>query len=107
MIKAWEDYINEEGDCAVHPMYAAAFTAGWQAGIYKIPAKSRAWPERTVAVLNNGDSVIVVDDHCYAMKNWNGYKWGWSAFVFREAVTALKALPDNPDDAVTVVTNDA
>jgi hypothetical protein len=65
----------------------------------------RAWPERTVAILNNGDTAIVVDDHCYAVRNWNGNEWGWSAWIFREALAALKVLPDNPDDAATVAVN--
>ena len=67
--------------------------------------QTRAWPERTVAVLNNGDTAIVVDDHCYAVRNWNGNEWGWSSHIFRDAMAAIKALPENPDDAVTIAEN--
>jgi hypothetical protein len=66
---------------------------------------TRPWPERTVAIMNNSDTVIVVDDHCYAVQNWNGSEWRRSAWIFREALAALKTLPDNPDDAVTVAEN--
>lgn len=69
--------------------------------------QTRPWPERTVAILNNGDTAIVVDDHCYAVRNWTGNEWGWSAHIFREALTALKELPDDPDGASTVATNAA
>ena len=69
--------------------------------------QARAWPESTVVVLNNGNTAIVVDDHCYAVRNWNGNEWGWSAWIFREALAALKTLPDNPDEAITFETNAA
>lgn len=69
--------------------------------------KTRAWPERTVAVLNDGNTAIVVDDHCYAIRNWNGNEWGWSAHIFLAALVTLKVLPDNADDAATVATNAA
>ena len=62
----------------------------------------RNYPERTVAVLNNGDTAIVVDDHCYAIRNWSGETWGWSSHIFGEALAALKVLPDNPDEAESV-----
>lgn len=57
----------------------------------------RAWPDRTVVILNHGDTAIVVDDHCYAVRNWNGNEWGWTARISREELKALKALPDDPD----------
>jgi hypothetical protein len=28
MIKAWDEYVGEDGDCSVHPMFAAGFAAG-------------------------------------------------------------------------------
>ena len=64
---------------------------------------ARLYPPRTVAVLNGGDSVIVVDDHCYAIRNFVFGEWRFSAWVFQEALDALKTLPPVPDDAV--VTN--
>lgn len=57
-------------------------------------------PDRTVAVLNEENTVIVVDDHCYVIKNWNGKEFGRSAWIFPEALKVLKNLPDNPDIAV-------
>ena len=33
MVKAWDDYIQDGGDRAVHPMFAEAFSAGWNAAI--------------------------------------------------------------------------
>lgn len=59
-------------------------------------------PERTVAILSDGNTAIVVDDHCYAIRNWNGNEWGWSAWIFAEALATLKTLPDNPDVAKTL-----
>ena len=56
-------------------------------------------PKQTVAILNGGNSVIVVDDHCYAIRNWDGKKWGWSAWIFTEALRVLRTLPENPDEA--------
>jgi len=56
-------------------------------------------PDRTVAVLNEGNTAIVVDDSCYVIRNWNGKEWGWSRWIFVEALEALKMLPDNPNDA--------
>ncbi len=76
-------------------------------GIMSKYEQTRAWPDRTVAILNNGDTAIVVDDHCYVVRNWNGNEWGWSAWIFCEALAALKALPDNPDEAATVSVNSA
>jgi len=61
------------------------------------------YPNRTVAVLNNGDSVIVVDDHCYAIRNKINNEWKWSAWIFPEALSVIKSLPINPDDAKTLV----
>ena len=57
-------------------------------------------PENTVATCNEGNTAIVVDDHCYAIRNWNGKEWGFSAWIFREALEVIKTLPDNPDDAL-------
>lgn len=33
MLKAWDEYIGEDGDPVVHPMFAAAFASGWRAGV--------------------------------------------------------------------------
>ncbi len=60
---------------------------------------TRELPEGAVAVLNEGNTVIVVDDHSYVIENWNGTVWGTSAWIFPEAVLVIKGLPDNPDDA--------
>jgi len=56
-------------------------------------------PERTVATANGGDTAIVVDDHCYVVRNWDGTEWAWSAWIYSEALEAIKGLPANPDDA--------
>ncbi|MFA5154565.1 MAG: hypothetical protein WC554_18620 [Clostridia bacterium] len=61
---------------------------------------NKNYPERTVAKLNDGNTIIVVDDHCYAIRNWDGKEWGFSAWIFKEALSILKILPDNPDDAL-------
>lgn len=68
---------------------------------------TRPWPDRVVAVFNNGNSVIVEDDHCYVIRNWSGtrQRWGWSAWIFPEALKVLASLPDNPDDARTIREN--
>jgi hypothetical protein len=63
------------------------------------------YPQGTVAILNNGNTAIVIDDHCYAIRNLNtDGKWGWSAWIFKEALDSLKMLPENPDDAKTIET---
>ena len=56
-------------------------------------------PNSTVKVLNEGNSAIVVDDHCYVIKNLIDGEWVQSAWIFQEALDALKQLPDNPDEA--------
>lgn len=56
-------------------------------------------PERTVAIFNKGNTVIVVDDSCYVIRNWNGKEFGTSAWIFPEALEVLKSLPDRPNDA--------
>lgn len=56
-------------------------------------------PPRTVAVLNDGNTAIVVDDHCHAIRNWTGEEWGWSSHIFPEASRVLRSLPVLPDDA--------
>ena len=66
---------------------------------------SPTYPERTVALFNGDDSVIVVDEQCYAIRTWNGREWRWCAWIFREALDILKTLPDNPDDAVSLKLN--
>ena len=53
-------------------------------------------PESAVAVLNNGNSAIVVDDGCYCVKNRTEKGWGLSAWVFPEALQVMKGLPDDP-----------
>ena len=57
-------------------------------------------PESTVATCNEGNTAIVVDDHCYAIRNWNGKNWVGRELTFREALDILKTLPDNPDDVL-------
>jgi len=59
-----------------------------------------SYPSRTVAICNNGNTAIVVDDHCYAIRNWTGKEWGWSSHIFNEALLIIKNLPDNPDKAI-------
>jgi hypothetical protein len=40
---------------------------------------------------------ITIDDHCYVV--WHsGPEWKRATWLFREAVAALKTLPDNPED---------
>lgn len=53
-----------------------------------------------VAILNDGNSVIVRDDHCYAIRNLIDGEWKWSAWIFKEALEVIKNLPENPDNAV-------
>ena len=52
----------------------------------------KKYPKRTVAVFNNGNSVIVVDDGCYAIQNYGKGEWGWSAWIFPEALIELQKL---------------
>jgi len=67
----------------------------------EIPPEALVYPPRTVSVLNNGNTAIVTDDHCYAVRNLGADgKWGWSAWIFKEALDVLKTLPDNPDEAL-------
>lgn len=56
-------------------------------------------PNNTVAILNDGNTVITLDDHCYCIQNWNGERWGYSAWIFQEALEVLKTLPGNPNMA--------
>lgn len=60
------------------------------------------YPYSTVKILNEGNSIIVVDDHCYVIRNLVDGEWRHSAWIFREALDALKELPDNPDNAVYI-----
>lgn len=70
--------------------------------IIKFPEKEN-YPERTVAVLNDGNTVIVVDDHCYVIRNRGlNNEWGWSSHIFYEASQLLRKLPVNPDDAKSI-----
>ena len=39
-----------------------------------------------------GNSVIVVDDGCYAIQNYGKGEWGWSAWIFPEALIELQKL---------------
>jgi hypothetical protein len=63
---------------------------------------------KTVAYLNNGNSKICVDDHCYVLLNRIGgidgvnEVWRYSSHIFKEALAALRTLPENPDDALEV-----
>lgn len=61
--------------------------------------KRKTYPPQTVAIFNDGFSVIVVDDHCYCVKNRKDDDWAFSAWIFREAIDALRDLPDDPDEA--------
>jgi hypothetical protein len=70
-----------------------------------LPA-AKTYPPHTVAILNDGNTAIVVDDGCYAIRNSNGEDWGWSAWIFPEALAALKRLPDIPGEAEKVPTID-
>ena len=63
---------------------------------------ARIYPEETVALFNEGNSVIIVDDHCYVVKNWNGDKWGNSSWLFKEAILEIRNLPIDPDQAVRI-----
>ena len=60
----------------------------------------RMFPHSMVALINNKDTAIVVDDNCYVICNWNGKDWGYSAWIFPEAIEAIKKLPANPNEAV-------
>jgi len=53
----------------------------------------KEYPERTVAVFNNGSSVIIVDDGCYVILNHGNGEWGSSAWIFPEALIELQKLP--------------
>lgn len=69
----------------------------------KEPQETVRFPDRTVAVLNNGNTVIVVDDHCYVIRNLKcDDTWGWSAWIFKEALVVIKTLPENPDEALCI-----
>lgn len=66
----------------------------------------RTLPDGIIALLNNGNTAIVVDDSCYVICNWNGSDWGKSAWIFSEALEVLKDLPENPNDAEILVIYD-
>ena len=52
------------------------------------------FPESTVAVLNQGHTVIAVDDGCYVVRNRKeDGTWGFSSWIFPEALEVLKQLP--------------
>lgn len=52
------------------------------------------YPESTVAVLNEGHSVIAIDDGCYVVMNRKGDgTWGFSSWIFPEALEVLRQLP--------------
>jgi hypothetical protein len=57
---------------------------------------------KTVSILNNGNSIITVDDHCYVIRNWTGQEWVSTPWIFKEALNILKDLPDNPDESERV-----
>ena len=65
--------------------------------------ESTNWPERTVAVCNNRNTAITVDDSCYVIKNWTGEEWKNSAWIFPEALQRIKTLPANPNNATDIV----
>lgn len=54
------------------------------------------YPDSTVAILNDGYSVITVDDGCYTIRNFSDNEWRFSAWIFPEALEILKRLPDDP-----------
>ena len=60
----------------------------------------KVYPQTTVAIFNNKESVIIVDDHCYVINNQVGREWKTSAWIFKEALEELRKLPQNPDKAV-------
>lgn len=56
-------------------------------------------PRFTVAVFNNGNSAITVDDGCYVIRNLIDDMWKPATHIFAEALVALNSLPKNPRDA--------
>jgi len=60
---------------------------------------TRPPPPDTVAMFNDDNTAIVVDDGCYCIRNWNGKKWGWSSHIFGEALKELKTLPEDTREA--------
>lgn len=69
------------------------------------------YPENTVAVINNGNTAIVVDDGCYVIYNQSSdvsssKGWGPSAWIFPEALEALKKLPPIPQEALKMSEED-
>lgn len=59
-----------------------------------------SYPENTIAVLNNNNTVVTVDDHCYVLKNRIGNKWLTTHHIFAEAVRVLIDLPLDPNAAI-------
>jgi hypothetical protein len=63
---------------------------------------------KTVAYLNNGNSKICVDDHCYVLFNRLGAlglrkdMWSYTSHLFGEALAVLRTLPENPDQALAI-----
>jgi hypothetical protein len=57
------------------------------------------YPDNTVAILNDGYSVITVDDGCYVLKNLAGDEWRSVSHIFPEALEVLRGLPDDPRHA--------
>ncbi|MCB1711558.1 MAG: hypothetical protein KDH96_03480 [Candidatus Riesia sp.] len=58
------------------------------------------YPENTIAVLNNENTVITIDDHCYVLKNRINDKWLSTHHIFAEANRILQTLPLDPNHAL-------
>ena len=70
-------------------------TITFETGEIAFPNGSRA---TYVAKLNKGYSHIIVDDNCWVIVNGEDGQAGNSAWIFEEALDALKQLPSNPAD---------
>lgn len=58
------------------------------------------YPHNTIAVLNNNNTVIVIDDHCYVLMNRIDDTWRNTSYIFAEANRVLQTLPLDPDHAL-------
>ena len=59
-----------------------------------------SYPHNTIAVLNNNNTVIVIDDHCYVLKNKIDNKWLNTSHIYAEASRILQTLPLDPNHAL-------
>lgn len=68
----------------------------------KLKNGSTIFPLCTLTDEYGGKSHIVVDDGCYVLANGNDRdNFGFSSHWYREAVIALRSLPDDPKEATT------